>query len=760
MQQHVLQQIAELVLERLNARGSKGCARECIVLHELENITAADKNTIDTLSSRNFQNSAAPTLKEGVFWQVMVGVRTSKMSSNSSVILDVETLFYQAFVLETVNLTLQRSYTLLRLQLHSRGKRDLTQTRSDSGELQLRGREAGDIKQTQADGAQSSVPARQGSFPAAESTSISRKSFFKTWARRKPPTLFSDERKAWLSSSSRTVLGDDSSVVVASETSSEFETSFEIGSVVTCTDRTLASGDLWTDTEGYFCYEYVDNKWCTSGGDYGSEWADAWGPFETWSEDLPECYDPTHRTPPYSCCGCGGGDEVVRECGALNAGEAPLDVVMVSEDKGAQIGWVLYVGAESGGEVLAQGDDYGTNSNQLTQMCLLTGLEYTLQLTSGSKGWAESHVSLWYNRTQRDRLSTVHNVTGCALLYEEEVGTSERLTGPNSVSNFTFNFTRESPCRNPEVAVWYDVDCNAYNLRNATIFANNSYYAGLQLAHQLMQSIQNVTCENETVKMSATIIHLSANVLISDHLPKISERSVEMYGGCTLGAARELPAPYCTVDGGRLFGLFDLSDNSNRYHLTLQYLALLNVMDYVVYDYGAALLMDHCVVSGFQSEMYAAVATNHGATAVIRDSSFDDNTNSGLTQSAAISIFGQSNTGEGSSLELVDSVLESNQGEYASSLVMGAYTSVDITASIFQNNTGKTTVMIQGTVVCHIIASIIRNNVALLEGGGNGGFIYVSGPHVALEISDSELISNHAGVRTTPTHTEHATLAA
>ena len=66
-----------------------------------------------------------------------------------------------------------------------------------------------------------------------------------------------------------------------------------------CTDRTQGGGATWTASNGKTCQEYVDNKWCTPEGDYGTGWPSSALIFSSFARGG---VDATQ-----ACCGCGGG---------------------------------------------------------------------------------------------------------------------------------------------------------------------------------------------------------------------------------------------------------------------------------------------------------------------------------------------------------------------------------------------------------------------------------------------------------------------
>eukprot|EP00854_Cymbomonas_tetramitiformis_P019820 gene19820-23706_t len=577
------------------------------------------------------------------------------------------------------------------------------------------------------------APTRRGTSTAAHDNISRRGDLSVDTAARLEPAILSPTERNHQEVSSR-ILAENTG-----EDPSEDLASFEVGTEQSCIDRALEDGSAWRDTEGYSCYEYIKYNWCssTSSDGYGSDWADAWGNFENWSDDLTVCSEPTHHTPVYSCCDCGGGEVVVRECGAVNADEMVLDVVVASKEDGADIDWKLLAGSDTGA-VLSKGSNYEPHSNHVTKMCLLNNTEYTLQLVAlDSAGWSGGHVSLWSEES-------LHAVgAGCALLFE--VGMEERGT-----SNFTFNFTSDSACLNPSVPVNYTSN------GEPVIVASNFYYAGRQLA-QLV---------NDT-----HVVLLNSNVVLGNPLPILSEKDLEVTGICHGDAISNrsggFTLPFCFIDGVRLSSFISIHDLDNKFSVTLRYLKLQSIKDYVMYGYGNAFLMDHCIVSQFQSSAYSAVHINHGGKAVIRDSKFSNNRNDGTTQPPTITVFGATAGGRPSSLVLTRTVLDSNEvslalgiesrerlfgpsleslgpAKYASALVLGAETEANLTECIFRNNSGKSTTLVEGNTNMRISACVIEDNHALLELGGEGGFIYVSAPDVNVEISDSKLTGNHA----------------
>mmetsp|Transcript_34267 Transcript_34267/g.91826 ORF Transcript_34267/g.91826 Transcript_34267/m.91826 type:complete len:450 (+) Transcript_34267:339-1688(+) len=77
-----------------------------------------------------------------------------------------------------------------------------------------------------------------------------------------------------------------------------------------CIDTTIG----WEDSQGYTCGDYIDNGWCTSGGDYGSNWGASRfsGTFDDYATDGQSAVE--------ACCACGGGAE-----GACANGSATFD---------------------------------------------------------------------------------------------------------------------------------------------------------------------------------------------------------------------------------------------------------------------------------------------------------------------------------------------------------------------------------------------------------------------------------------------------
>ncbi|KAK3257767.1 hypothetical protein CYMTET_33158 [Cymbomonas tetramitiformis] len=493
-----LQHISELVLASLNTVSAKGEASDCKVVHEVEDIAEANRNDIPSLPSTLSQVPHTSTLHRGVFWDLVLRVRTSKPLGNSSESQGVETMSYRAFVLETFGLDRESESVLLRLQPHNRATRKSYMAPKAA---------------TDAD-----APTRRGTSTAAHDNISRRGDLSVDTAARLEPAILSPTERNHQEVSSR-ILAENTG-----EDPSEDLASFEVGTEQSCIDRALEDGSAWRDTEGYSCYEYIKYNWCssTSSDGYGSDWADAWGNFENWSDDLTVCSEPTHHTPVYSCCDCGGGEVVVRECGAVNADEMVLDVVVASKEDGADIDWKLLAGSDTGA-VLSKGSNYEPHSNHVTKMCLLNNTEYTLQLVAlDSAGWSGGHVSLWSEES-------LHAVgAGCALLFEgvalnsaeakrvqplsantldgASVGMEERGT-----SNFTFNFTSDSACLNPSVPVNYTSN------GEPVIVASNFYYAGRQLA-QLV---------NDT-----HVVLLNSNVVLGNPLPILSEKDLEVTGIC------------------------------------------------------------------------------------------------------------------------------------------------------------------------------------------------------------------------------------
>jgi hypothetical protein len=59
----------------------------------------------------------------------------------------------------------------------------------------------------------------------------------------------------------------------------------------------------WEDSEGYSCFQYKQQRWCTEDGEVGSGWKSEWGSLKRFSKDGKDALT--------ACCECGAGDNNV-----------------------------------------------------------------------------------------------------------------------------------------------------------------------------------------------------------------------------------------------------------------------------------------------------------------------------------------------------------------------------------------------------------------------------------------------------------------
>eukprot|EP00854_Cymbomonas_tetramitiformis_P014190 gene14190-16780_t len=473
----------------------------------------------------------------------------------------------------------------------------------------------------------------------------------------------------------------------------------ERGAPTMCIDRTLGDSTQWLDIAGHDCDAYVTNKWCTDDGGYGPEWSAAWGDFQDWAEE--------------------------------NSLDTTLDVALVVAERGAEIGWSV---SPEGGSALAEGSNYEQYTNRVQTMCLDTETRYTLRLySSDGGGWGAGHASLW---------STWNTVLdeepmACAVLFEEGKGA---WTGTRE---YTFSFTDDvASCKQSSAPVQYEDDA-------AVIVSDNSYYAGRQFGHLINQSL--------TIRLQTDL------VLSADLTPLPEDSHIEVVGNCDAGGSRP---KLCEIDGVGRFAMFSLESNARRTTLTLRHVAMINARTHVVWNNGGLLTMAHCEVRRYQGEEHSAVHIQHGGSGNITDSVFAHNTNLWATQSAAISVFGQYDDGRGSStpshVSLTRARMEANTGQYASTVVGGTDTRMDISDCALMSNAGKSTVLLEGGVQCHVAGSIIQSNRADMD-DGNGGFAYLSGPGINITMHRCTLQSNraegHGGVVYLEANAEESSLA-
>ncbi|KAK3270727.1 hypothetical protein CYMTET_20889 [Cymbomonas tetramitiformis] len=688
----VVNDAAALVLDRLRTEfpSSRNPSREpCHVQLELNDFTSVDRNVISEPHSTS--TPGAPSLPGAIFWRVQLRVRITRRSSDGADASSSENETYQAFVLETHATTEDsRALILLRLQ------------RLDNARVVTIPREEVERSVSSAfryplNSYNSKQPPPARLHPEGSGPHVA-----EIGARRFPATPF--PRAPVFQRPARALSTAADGVDTAS---------FEIGSVVTCTDRTLADGSSWHDSRLYACADYLYHDWCDENGQYGSAWSQVWGTFENWSEE--------DRTAPFSCCGCGGGDTTVRKCGELNSAEEKLDVVVAAGDNGGSVSWTLVEGSGTGGKALLEGGSYAPGENDLRHMCLVLGQPYTLQLSSsGEAGWGEGHVSLWSmaQATDSDEQSK-----GCALLFEEGNGLWR------GTKEFTFVFSQSAECLQQEVPVQIAGD-------EVVLVSKNAYHAGLQLALTLPL---------------ASAIRLTVDVLLSADLPALgSQGHTEVTGACEASdgedAGGSAATAHCDIDGVEQFSMFYLSTQSQALSLTLRKLRLLNPVRYAVWNLGGTLTMEHCGVYSFFSEAVAAVTVANGGTGIMADSIFDSNLNTGSSDAAVFSVMGTNSDGVGSSLLITRALVKRNSGKYAGIITCGIGGMVNVSESAFLDNIGGTPVMMVGTGTLDLSDVIVEGNVASQAYGiGSGGFVYTSGPDVAIRLRLCAVKSNRAG---------------
>eukprot|EP00854_Cymbomonas_tetramitiformis_P005417 gene5417-6569_t len=478
----VVNDAAALVLDRLRTEfpSSRNPSREpCHVQLELNDFTSVDRNVISEPHSTS--TPGAPSLPGAIFWRVQLRVRITRRSSDGADASSSENETYQAFVLETHATTEDsRALILLRLQ------------RLDNARVVTIPREEVERSVSSAfryplNSYNSKQPPPARLHPEGSGPHVA-----EIGARRFPATPF--PRAPVFQRPARALSTAADGVDTAS---------FEIGSVVTCTDRTLADGSSWHDSRLYACADYLYHDWCDENGQYGSAWSQVWGTFENWSEE--------DRTAPFSCCGCGGGDTTVRKCGELNSAEEKLDVVVAAGDNGGSVSWTLVEGSGTGGKALLEGGSYAPGENDLRHMCLVLGQPYTLQLSSsGEAGWGEGHVSLWSmaQATDSDEQSK-----GCALLFEGALYSNGNRSY-SVITNSTFvevivgapeRMTRVCGARQNAVSsdggALYNSHAASVHLVDSVISFNEAVGGGGGIATQMFSSLSLDGClmESNTV---------------------------------------------------------------------------------------------------------------------------------------------------------------------------------------------------------------------------------------------------------------------